>query len=65
MKTTNIIAEYENVLEKLNHYYEMDLDKDHISVEDLLKELAHAMVDPKYRKDFEEEYKDYLKEISA
>ena len=55
-----------NLKEKFEHYYEIDLDNCHMTDDDWIKELAKALSDPiTYMEDFNKEYNQYLEMINA
>jgi len=50
------------LVNKIRHYYEVDIDNCAMTQDDWIIELANAMVDPEYYQKFVREYNDYLKE---
>lgn len=50
------------LFEKLKHYYELDLKNCKMTQEDWIEELAQAMSDPDYTKNFLEDYEEYQRE---
>ncbi len=55
-----------NLKEKFEHYYEIDLDNCHMTNDDWIQELAKALSDPiTYMEDFNKEYSQYLEMINA
>jgi hypothetical protein len=54
--------EVNELIEKLTHYYEVDLDNCKMTHEDWIKELANAMINPRCHDEFTKEYKEYLNE---
>jgi|8_EtaG_2_1085327.scaffolds.fasta_scaffold28455_6 hypothetical protein len=49
------------LIEKLIHYYEVDIDNCKMSHEMWIEELAKAMSDKNYKDNFLKEHKDYVK----
>ncbi len=49
------------LVEKLIHYYEVDIDNCKMSHEMWIEELAKAMSDKNYKDNFLKEHKDYVK----
>ncbi len=55
-----------NLKEKFEHYYEIDLDNCYMTNDDWIQELAKALSDPiTYIEDFNKEYSQYLEMINA
>lgn len=54
--------EVNDLIEKLTHYYEVDLDNCKMTHDDWIGDLANAMLDPEYYNRFIKEYNKYCKE---
>jgi formylmethanofuran dehydrogenase subunit A len=66
MENPDIEKEKKELTEKFNHYYELDLENCAMSHESWIAQLVDAIVDgkEKYLKNFNKEYKGYLKDIN-
>ena len=51
----------EELIERLRHYYEIDLDNCEMSHEDWINELAKAMYYDNYKENFIEQHEEYCK----
>jgi len=51
----------EHLIERLRHYYEIDLDNCKMTNEDWIIELAKAMTNKNYKQNFIEEHEEYCK----
>ena len=52
--------EYDDIVETLKHYYEVDLGNCHMSHAQWIEELAEALSNPNYLENLKREYKQYL-----
>ena len=54
----------EELIERLEHYYEIDLDNCNMSHKDWIQELAKAMYYSNYKESFIEQHEEYKKVLS-
>jgi hypothetical protein len=58
-------TEKDEIIEMFKHYYETDLDNCVMTHEEWIDEVAEALTNPNYLKEFKKKYNDYKQEINA
>ncbi len=58
-------TEKDSIVEMLKHYYETDLDNCVMTHEQWIDEVAEALTNPNYLKEFKKKYNEYKSEINA
>ena len=55
----------QEIIEMLEHYYELDIDNCAMTNKDWIEELANALTNPNYLERLKKNYAEYLRDISA